>query len=581
MTNGNNFTIFIRLLTFLLGLGLISLLFFSYFREISAMNQDLGRHLLTGELILKTRQVPTINLFSYTYPEFPFINHHYLAEVVFSSLYKIGGFTLLLFLMSLFILLSCILLFRYTLLRTSLFASLCVSILYLPILVERSDLRPEIFSYILTILFTLILFRFRENRTKLIYLLPFFEFLWVNLHIYFPIGLLLIFLFFLDSLFTNHKKILNHQTITLLIIGLLSFCSTFLNPNGLEGALYPLSVFHNYGYSIEENQTFFLLESLGFVKPVYLLFKISVILLFSSLLLTLKRTRPIDWFLAFTFTLIAFAAVRNFPLFLLVTFLPFARSLTNFFPLVRKFFKTSSQSWIRLVFLFLALIFILIQTKERVNKYPVGASIPQEARQAVDFFETQNLQGPIFNNFDIGSYLSYRLYPKEKVFIDGRPEAYPSSFIQGIYIPIQENPQKFDQAAEKYHFNAIIFSHTDQTPWAKKFLSTVLKNPNWKTVYLNPMMIILLKNNSQNEPVLQKYAMEYEQLKMRELKEDKKSLYQAASFFQDVKLQRQTQTLYQRILQKDPRNCPVLFQLALLEKQQNFLTLQRINLYCR
>jgi len=49
--------------------------------------QDLGRHLKLGEIIIQTGRVPSTNLFSYTYPQFSFINHHWLSEVIFYVLY--------------------------------------------------------------------------------------------------------------------------------------------------------------------------------------------------------------------------------------------------------------------------------------------------------------------------------------------------------------------------------------------------------------------------------------------------------------------------------------------------------------
>src|SRR3990167_2163720 len=55
----------------------ILLLFFVFsflFRTDYSFDQDLGRHLKLGEIIIKTGNVPRINLFSYTNPDFPFIN---------------------------------------------------------------------------------------------------------------------------------------------------------------------------------------------------------------------------------------------------------------------------------------------------------------------------------------------------------------------------------------------------------------------------------------------------------------------------------------------------------------------------
>src|SRR5438034_918148 len=68
-----------RLFPFLL------LLFFTFsflYRSDRSFNQDLGIHLKLGEIIWKTHHIPTSNLFSYTNPDFPFINHHWLFEIL-------------------------------------------------------------------------------------------------------------------------------------------------------------------------------------------------------------------------------------------------------------------------------------------------------------------------------------------------------------------------------------------------------------------------------------------------------------------------------------------------------------------
>src|SRR3990167_274477 len=63
----------------------ILLLFFVFsflFRTDYSFDQDLGRHLKLGEIISKSTHIPKINLFSYTNPDFPFINTHWLFEVI-------------------------------------------------------------------------------------------------------------------------------------------------------------------------------------------------------------------------------------------------------------------------------------------------------------------------------------------------------------------------------------------------------------------------------------------------------------------------------------------------------------------
>ncbi|MDP2585415.1 MAG: hypothetical protein Q8P29_00885, partial [Candidatus Levybacteria bacterium] len=173
------------------------------------------------------------------------------------------------------------------------------------------------------------------------------------------------------------------------------------------------------------------------------------------------------------------------------------------------------------------------------------------------FFLKNNLKGPIFNNFDIGSYLTYRLYPKEKVFIDGRPEAYPASFFQEAYLPMQTDEKKFELVDKKYGFKTIFFSHTDQTPWAEIFLKQITKNDNWRMIYLDDFTVIYTRDKNIKPIIKTDYS-------------DLKSLIQLAHFFQNKNFDDQEIRIYQKILDIDPTYCPALYGLALkLQESQN------------
>ena len=274
-------------------------------------------------------------------------------------------------------------------------------------------------------------------------------------------------------------------------------------------------------------------------------------------------------------------AVRNFPLFAIATFIPFARSLESMYTWLLSQVNNTYRQIFPLSLLILMLVFLAFQIFTVKNLHTTGATLPQGASKGVTFFQANNLTGPLFNNFDIGSYLSYRLYPEEKVFIDGRPEAYPSSFIQDVYIPMQEDPQHFAKIEKQYNFTTIFFSHTDQTPWAKQFLQHIVVNDSWKIVYLDPAVIILVKDTPQNADIISKYAMNKDELQMENMKEDLPTFYRAALFFQNIGQKDKEQFYYRKMLELDPQNCGILTQLILSEEQQNPLTLQRYNLYCQ
>src|SRR3989344_2985603 len=546
-----------------------SLLFVGYFHPINAMTQDLGRHLLLGEIITQTGQVPKTNLFSYTYPDFPFINTHHLSEVIFFIIFSAFGSTTLLVVMTILMLIAYMLLVygakRFTK-NVALISA--ASIIYLPILFERTDLRPEIFSFLLTAIFVVLLFRYREKFTPFIFALIPLEILWTNLHIYFPIGLILIGLFFLDAIVKNQKNILSKPVLVLLLVLTGTSIGTLINPNGLSGALYPLHVFDNYGYAIEENQNIFFLQSLGFQKPSFPYFIIAVPLLWFSLFLTLRKSRLIDWLLAVIFTVLALSAVRNFPLFVFATFIPFVYSASLLYEKLSKTRMIANKRF-KILAVILVMGILLLQIKGIVAKKGIGAKEVAGAKNAASFFEQNHLRGPILNNFDIGGYLIYRFYPKERVFVDGRPEGYPKEFFQNTYIPMQQDEAVFAKQDEKYHFNTIFFSHTDQTPWAAAFLKSIVNNSHWRVVYLDDTAVILVKNTEENKAIINRFSQTNKRPKVSHLNKQKlHSLLQLAHFFNTVGWTEAEIKTYQDILKLDPKNCPVLYNLGTVYAQQ-------------
>ena len=243
----------------------------------------------------------------------------------------------------------------------------------------------------------------------------------------------------------------------------------------------------------------------------------------------------------------------------ITVFIPFTTHLTSILHLC---FQNVTKKWrTHLYYGTYLLIVALIGSSifQVLQKGTGGAHLPSGGEKAVTFFLTNNLHGPIFNNFDIGSYLAYRFYPQERVFVDGRPEAYPANFLQHVYIPMQQDPSLFSHVAKQYGFNAIIFSHTDQTPWAEAFLEHITKDSAWKIVYLDEMMIILLPSSSTlpavtsatiTQPSLQAYL-------------------QVAHFYSIVSWNSQLEDALKKILFYDPNHCTALKLLTLLLNTRN------------
>jgi len=475
---------------------------------------DLGRHLKNGQMILEKKfDVLYTNFYSFSNPQHPFINHHWASGVLFYLIWKLFGFSGLHLFFVLVSLIVFFLFFRLAQKNSNFKISVLFSLFLIPLIAERKEIRPEIFSYFLAALFFWILWHYREEKISpnWLIILPISGFFWVNLHINFIFGLFLIGVFLLERIFVprplfSDKNKVKNLTLTFVFTAI----SFLINPFGLKGFLYPFNIFREYGYHIIENQSVLFLQKIETIhNPNLLLFEITFSLfIFSSILLFFlnrKEFSLIFFVLGTTFGVLAFMALRNFTIFGLFSLVILSYNFDKLFKKIN--LKPENFEGV-LIFLFLVVaIFNLTSNFQRIFYRTKGFGLYPENNAAAQFFKEEGIQGPIFNNYDIGSYLIFHLFPKEKVFVDNRPEAYPASFFQKIYIPIQENERVWQKLSKEYNFNVIFFSHRDITPWAQKFLISRINDENWVPVFADNFAIIFLKRNDLNKKIIEKHKI--------------------------------------------------------------------------
>src|SRR3989344_5661198 len=483
-----------------------------FIHNLTSINTDIGRHIKLGEVIWQTKEVPKINLFSYTAPDFPFINHHWLSEVIFYGVYSFGsnwvnGLKLIIVFKAIILLGTYFILFL-SVRKHNIFAVVSSFVVSVFIFSARTEPRPEIFSYLIFAAYLLIIYRASPVRSSLaevpqgtralgtsetsngiswLWLLPILQLLWVNLHIYFIIGPIIYF-FFLFEKYVFTRSCLYRQD---LVIGLAIILVNFVNPNFIDGALYPLRVFSNYGYSVAENSSlFFLAKYFGKWALQDKLFLVSVFILVGSFIFSFWenkakiKTRIFDLMLFAATTVLSFKMQRNIPLYALSLWPVMAKNLDDFSNLekLKRWFYACA------IFVLVASIYLVISGRfynwlDSAKTF--GLEVSSAAQDGTDFVKMNKIQGPVFNNFDIGSYLAWQLEGVRcavekvpdpfRVFIDGRPEAYPGASFEKIYKPMQRDEKVWQEMLAKYGINYIFFAHTDMTEWSQEFLTRMIK----------------------------------------------------------------------------------------------------------
>jgi len=485
---------------------LILLIFYSFvlLRPINLVTADLGRHIKNGELVWQTLGILKTNFYSYTYPDFSFVNHHWLSGVIFYFIWLLAGFVGLEIFFWLISLITFSIFFYLGARKSSATVLLALGLACLPLLAIRTEIRPEMFSYLFFAVSLLFWTKFKEGRLtfkKLCLILLALQVLWVNLHILFILGPIIAAIFALADLIRKgwRNSLVKKQWLLVPAIGLISL----LNPSGIRGMFLPATIWRNYGYRILENQTIWFLDKV-LPQPSLTLFKILFLIWLLSFLSAVVIKRRLSWanlLLSVVIWLLAWGQFKNLALF---SFCLLALAAQNLETVLSHFRSDRLVVKSTVVTIAAVLLFTFGQVGTYFNS--IGFGLYEKNQSAANFFKDQNIQGPIFNNYDIGGYLIFYLWPK-KVFVDNRPEAYPASFFQNVYIPMQEQEAVWQEQSRQYNFNAIVFGYRDRTPWAQNFLGQRLSDSSWAPVWADQWVLILLRRNELNQSIIDRFEI--------------------------------------------------------------------------
>ncbi len=502
---------------------------FLYAQKIDLATADLGRHIKNGEWVVenhfnlfKKNSPLHENYYSYTNFDFPVINHHWGSGMLFYYVWKFFSFSGL-SLLYIFLSLAAFSSFFWVASRESNFTlAALLAFALAPLMAERTEIRPEVFSVLFAAIFFLLLRRYTlgEMKWKWLFLLIPLQIVWVNFHVYFFLGLFLVGTFWFSGIvqiifqkLTDEEfgKRLKKTKILTIILALMSFAS-LINPFGLEGLLYPLKIFKNYGYTIVENKSVSFVENYGVTNPNFTLIKAVLILIISSffLLLIFNRKRISFFYLAFSvfFGILGWMAIRNFTLLGFFALPALAYNFQGVFKQKEGETNLAKENGVAVLYIIVVVIGLWCNFEYASFHWKkTGVGLSPGVARAAEFFQKENIKGPVFNNYDIGGYLIFYLPKNEKVFVDNRPEAYPDSFFSEVYKPMQENGDVFEKVDRGYNFNVAVFYSHDITPWGVNFLKIIQENPDWMKVYEDNYSVIYLKKNETNQPIIEKYQM--------------------------------------------------------------------------
>jgi len=470
------------------------------------LETDMWWHLRAGEETLRNGEVYSVDTFSFTREGADWINHSWLSQVLMFLSFQYGSYYGLSVWVGVCAVLSMFFVYLqmkgHPLLRSAvlLFAAVVSSVVWSP--------RPQIHTLVLFSLVSYLIFKYRSTK-KIGYLslfLPIFI-LWGNLHGGYVLGIILIGSVVLGEILNKVLLMEIADNLTWRQIGIISifmaasFLVVLVNPFGLDMWRIP---FNTVGVETLQN----LISEWAspnfhqaFQQPMLWM----LLGVFSLIGLSKKRIDGAELLPLMVFSWAALVARRNFGPFAIIAAPIFSKYLANLIDnwlnaakekikWVDNFLDKSNQSnkelnpglknLINLVLISLLLVGVGwkifdVNDKEFVQQaekklFPVAA---------VDWLETSEIKGNMFNDYNWGGYLIWHLRDNP-VFVDGRTDLFGDEILNEWQLILQ-GANGWQEVLLRENISAILIRNENQKN--RHFLEQ-----GWVEVYEDDLAVLLI-----------------------------------------------------------------------------------------
>lgn len=418
------------------------------------LDPDFGWHLKAGDVI-RQHWIPLFDPYTYTAASFPWINHEWGHDVVVSYLYQWGGFGLLAVVFA-GLWTAAICLFRTKIRLAILLAALLALLPY-------TTVRPAVW----TVLGLAILLELVGRQTKLaLRAIPLLFVVWVNLHGGFIIGLAV--LGYMGLRYWQRRWWL-----------LLAAClvATCVNPYGLR--IY-----------IEVARTVFdsgLHQQITEWRPLHVVPKAwPIIVIWAMGFWLFARRTWQNWLgLAPLLLLASLSATRNIPLFTIVALRDLDSYARQFAALPAWYSRAArlaagAFSCLVVVALVVPMASAAQTASSREAPYP---------RQPVAYLQQHPCPGNVFNNYNFGGYLIWKV-PSAAIYIDGRMPTWSDSAGQSYieqYNRAMREPAVLRAEVARYDIRCALLATGDT-----QAIQT-LRSDGWRTAAQDKIAVLLVR----------------------------------------------------------------------------------------
>ncbi len=497
--------------------------FLANLRTVS--DQDIFWQLATGRWIAQHHYVFSTEVFSYTAQGQPWI-YPAGSGLFFYAAYLIGGYGLI----SLIGAVACAGTVALLLRRGSV-TSAAITIIAVPVIVGGATPRAEMFTLVLFAAYLSILWeRYQTGRARL-WLLPLLMIAWVNLHLGFVAGLALMVAFIgidlLETLFPGSRRMeavhrLKRAAPWFAATGV----ATLANPWGW--GIYSALIRQNRAMalhsgwiaewgSIPLNWT----AAAAVFSPTttkgsfYLLLLIAII----AILIALLQRQLGAAILLIAAVYLGMEHVRMYALTACIVVLIGGSVLSSFWAvqqagsrMVNARVRFAVTAAIVCAFAILAGVRCFDDIRNYQYRSPsafgMGLSwwVPAGA---AEFIQRENLPGEIFNTYNEGGYLVWKLGPERRDYIDGRAIPFgPEIFHhEAVLLTSSLDSEVWQREAEQHNINTILLP-LGRYDGALEAIKTFCGSTSWRPVYFDELGAVFVRRKPETEELIKRWQVD-------------------------------------------------------------------------
>lgn len=376
---------------------------------------DLWARLIAGMAVVQTGHILKYDFLSYT-PTHAWYDHEWGSSVVFYLFKDLWGHVGLLLLQVLLMFLTMVFLVKTVKLRFEKTCN-CQNVLFYFLILNSftvtysSLIRCHSFTFLFFAIELYLLELIRKNNNyKLLFIFPFMFLIWGNMHGGVVSGLGLLAMYTLGE--ALNKKPFKHYLIATIVCPLM----LFINPYGVDFVKFLIKATTMPRPDVVEWWPIFT----KYNAHLFLTFKIMALVYLIIEFVKVKKDISFAKLDKTKFVVMAVTLVLAVMRVKMMPFFTLAGTIFCYKDVMDAFNRFTFPKWcMPTSVIFLSIYSVLALSIKDYRPMVNYAAYPV---MEIEFIKNNHLDGKILTNFGIGSFASYKLYPQNKIYMDGRYE---------------------------------------------------------------------------------------------------------------------------------------------------------------